>query len=106
MDCAVSPENVHQCTDSYRKGYSQDLGEGGGSPGLHIQSPAIQPFHTSSSLEFPARTTNADDHAIIAVSLEEFVRRHLILKEILEEKGLRVKAGKKRVMICCTGLDL
>ena len=27
-------------------------------------------------------------------------------KEAMEEKGLRVNAGKAKIMICCTGLDL
>ena len=48
----------------------------------------------------------ADDHVIIADSLEECVRRLLILKEALEKKGFRVNAGKTKVMICGTGLDL
>ena len=51
----------------------------------------------------------ADDHVIIADSLEECVRRLLIWKKkkkTMEEKGLRVNAGKTKVMICGTGLDL
>ena len=48
----------------------------------------------------------ADDLVIIADSLEECVRRLLIWKEAMEKKGLRVKAGKTKVMICGTGLDL
>ena len=47
----------------------------------------------------------ADDLVIIADSLEECVRRLLIWKEAME-KGLRVNAGKTKVMICGTGLDL
>ena len=47
-----------------------------------------------------------DDHVIIADSLEECVRRLLIWKEAMENKGLRVNAGKTKVMICGTGLDL
>ena len=46
----------------------------------------------------------ADDLVIIADSLEECVRRLLIWKEAMEKKGLR--AGKTKVMICGTGLDL
>ena len=41
----------------------------------------------------------ADDHVIIAKSLQECVRRLLTWKEAMEEKGLRVNAGKK-IMIC------
>ena len=48
----------------------------------------------------------ADDLVIIADSLEECVRRLLIRKEAMEKKGLRVNAGKTKVMICGTGLDL
>ena len=48
----------------------------------------------------------ADDLVIIADSIEECVRRLLIWKEAMEKKGLRVNAGKTKVMICGTGLDL
>ena len=48
----------------------------------------------------------ADDLVIIAESLEECVRRLLTWKEAMEKKGLRVNAGKTKVMICSTGLDL
>ena len=48
----------------------------------------------------------AIDLVIIAESLEECVNRLLIWKEAMEKKGLRVNAGKTKVMICGTGLDL
>ena len=48
----------------------------------------------------------ADDLVIIAEFLEECVRRLLTWKEAMEEKGLRVNAGKTKIMICGTGLDL
>ena len=48
----------------------------------------------------------ADDLVIIAESLEECVRRLLTWKEAIEKKGLRVNAGKTKIMICGTGLDL
>ena len=48
----------------------------------------------------------ADDLVIIAESLEECGRRLLTWKEAMEEKGLRVNAGKTKIMICGTGLDL
>ena len=38
--------------------------------------------------------------------LISFARRLLIWKEAMEKKGLRVNAGKTKVMICGTGLDL
>ena len=50
--------------------------------------------------------TSADDLVIIAESLEECVGRLLTWKEAMEEKGLRVNAGKTKIMICGTGLDL
>ena len=48
----------------------------------------------------------ADDLVIIADTLEDCVRKLLIWKEAMEKKGLRVNAGKTKVMICGTGLDL
>ena len=54
----------------------------------------------------PWEVLYADDLVIIADSLEECVRRLLIWKEAMEKKGLRVNAGKTKVMICGTGLDL
>ena len=48
----------------------------------------------------------ADDLVIIAESLEECVRKLLTWKEAMEKKGLRINAGKTKIIICCTGLDL
>ena len=54
------------------------------------------------SREFPAGVPwddlYADDLVIIADSLEECVRRLLIWKAALEKKGLRVNAGKTKVI--------
>ena len=47
----------------------------------------------------------ADDLVIIAESLE-CVKRLLTWKQAMEKKGLRVNAGKTKIMICVTGLDL
>ena len=47
-----------------------------------------------------------DRLVIITESLEECVRRLLTWKEAMEEKGLRVNAGKTNIMICGMGLDL
>ena len=47
-----------------------------------------------------------DDLVIIAELLEECVRRLLTWKEAMEKKGLRVNAGKTKIMICSLGLDL
>ena len=41
----------------------------------------------------------ADDLVIITESLEECVRRLLTWKEAMEKKGLRVNAGKTKIMI-------
>ena len=49
---------------------------------------------------------SADNLITIAESLEECVRRLLTWKEAMEEKGLRVNAGKTKIMICGTRLDL
>ena len=48
----------------------------------------------------------ADDIVIITESLEKCVRRLLTSKEAMEKKGLRVSAGKMKIMICGMGLDL
>ena len=48
----------------------------------------------------------ADDLVIIAGWLEGCVRRLLTWKEAMEKKGLRVNAGKTKIMICGTGPDL
>ena len=42
----------------------------------------------------------ADDLIIITESMEECVRRLLTWKGAMEEKGLRVNAGKTEIMIC------
>ena len=54
----------------------------------------------------PLEDLYADDLVIIAESLEECVRKNLTWKEAMEKKGLRVNAGKTKIMICGTGLDL
>ena len=65
----------------------------------------LKPYHESSPMGSPGRTY-ADDLVIIAESLEECVRKLLTWKEAMEKKGLRVNAGKTKIMICGTGLDL
>ena len=54
----------------------------------------------------PREDLYADDLLIIAESLEECVRRLLTWKEAMVKKELRVNAGKTKIMICGTGLDL
>ena len=58
------------------------------------------------SREFHSGVLYADDLDIIAESLKECVRRLLTWKEAMEKKGLRVNAGKTKIMIWGTGLDL
>ena len=48
----------------------------------------------------------ADNVVITADPMEECVRRLLTWKEGMERKVLRVNAGKTKIMICGTGLDL
>ena len=48
----------------------------------------------------------ADDLVIIADTMEECVSRLLKWKDGMERKGLRVNAGKTKIMICGTGLNL
>ena len=48
-------------------------------------------------MEFP-ETIYANDLVMIADLLEECVRRSLILNEAIEKKGLKVNAGKTKVM--------
>ena len=54
----------------------------------------------------PWENLYADGLVIIAESLLECIRRILTWKEAMEEKGRRVNAGKTKIMICGTGLDL
>ena len=48
----------------------------------------------------------AGNLVITVESLEECVRKLLNWKEAIEKKGLRVNAGKVKIMICGLGLDL
>ena len=54
----------------------------------------------------PWEDLSADDLVIIAESMEECARRLLTWIGAMEEKGLRVNAGKTKIMICGTGLYL
>ena len=64
-----------------------------------------RPCHVSFGLVFPGRTYMRMILSSL-LTLEQCVRRLLIWKEAMEKKGLRVNAGKTKVMICGTGLDL
>ena len=66
----------------------------------------LEPLSREFCSGVPWEDLYADDLVIIAESLEECVRRLLTWKEAMEKKGLRVNAGKTKIMICGTGLDL
>ena len=79
------------------------------------QGSVLSPLLTIISLEalsrefhsrIPWEDLYADDFVIITESLKECVRRLLTWKEAMEVKGLRVNAGKIKIMICGMGLDL
>ena len=46
------------------------------------------------------------DVVVMAASVEECVRGLLAWRGAVGEKGLRVGAGRAKIMICSTGLDL
>ena len=93
------------------EGYSEEFEVNGGcSPRISTQPAALLILLEALSREFHSRVPwedlYADDLVIIAESLEECVRKLLTWKEAMEKKGLRVNAGKTKIMICGTGLDL
>ena len=63
----------------------------------------LKPYHKSSTVESPGRTSM---QMSLLSSMKECVRRLLTWKEAMEKKGLRVNAGKMKIMICGMGLDL
>ena len=66
-----------------------------------FSSLCLKHCHVSSAVGSHGRTS-----MLMTLLLEECVRRLLAWKEAMEEKGLRVNAGKTKIMICGTGLDL
>ena len=66
----------------------------------------LEAFSRKFRAGIPWEDLYADDFVVIADSLQESVRRLLIWKEAMEKKGLRVNAGKTKIMICGTGLYL
>ena len=67
----------------------------------------LKPCHASSTLGSPGSTSVPMTLlVIVAESLKDYVRRLLTWKEAMLKKGLRVNAGKIKVMICGTQLDL
>ena len=112
MDCATGAGNVCQCEEPCPcEGYSEEF-----EVKISVHQGSVLSLllfiivHEALSCEFrsgvPWEDLYADDLVIIAESLEECVRRLLTWKEAMEEKGLRVNAGKTKIMICGMGLDL
>ena len=102
--------NVRSCL-RVGEGYSEEFEV---KAGVH-QGSLLSPLLSITVLEalsrefgsgVPWEDLYADDLVIIAESLEECVRRLLTWKEAMKKKGLRVNAGKTKIMICGTGLDL
>ena len=113
VDCATGAGDVCQCAGCIPvgEGYSQKFRvKVGGHQGLVLSPLLFIIVLEALSREFrsgvPWEDLNANDLVIIAESLEECVRRLLTWKEAMEEKGLRGNAGKSKIMICGTGLDL
>ena len=90
------------------EGYSESLKVGvhQGSVSLLLFIIALEALSQEFRSGIPWEDLYADNLVIIAESLEECVRRLLTWKEAMEKKGLRVNAGKTKIMICGTGLDL
>ena len=65
----------------------------------------LKPHHEFRS-GVPLEDLYANDLVIIAESLKKCIRRLLIWKEAMKKKGLRVNAGKIKIMICGKGLNL
>ena len=112
MDSATGPGVYSNARSRVRvgEGYSEEFEI---KVGVH-QSSVLSPLlfiivHEALSRKFcgvPWEDLYADDLVIIAESMEECVRRLLTWEGAMEEKGLRVNAGKTKMGICGTGLDL
>ena len=106
MDSAPGPGDIFQSRSRVCQGHSEEfevkLGVHQGSVlSLLLFIIVLETlFHSG----VPWEDLYAD--VIIAESLEECVRRLLPWKEAMEEKGLRVNAGKPKIMLCGMGLDL
>ena len=105
VDCVTGAGDVCKCTEPCPCWWGVQWrvwSDGWCSPRISTQPT----FITRVPLWVPWEDLYADDLVIIAESLEECVRRLLTWKEAMEKKGLRVNAGKTKIKICGTGLDL
>ena len=107
VDCATGAEDVCKCTEPCPCWWGVQWrvwSEGWCSPRISTQSLLFIIVLEALSREFrsgvPWEDLYADDLVIIAESLEECVRRLLTWKEAMEKNGLRVNAGKTKIMIC------
>ena len=109
MDCATGAgdANARSCV-CVGEGYSEefdvkvDVHQGSVlSPLLFIT--VLEALSREYRSGVPWEDLYVDDLVIIAELLEECVRRPLTWKEAMEKKGLRVNAGKTKIMICGTG---
>ena len=112
VDCMTGAGNVCKCAEPFRvgEGYSEEFEVKVGVHQGSVLSPLLFIIVLEALRDFcsvvPWEDLYADDLVIIAELLEECVRRLLIWKEAMEKKGLRVNAGKMKIMICGMGLDL
>ena len=113
VDCAIGAGDVCKCKEPCPcgEGYSEEFEVKVGVHQRSVLSPLLFIIVLEAlSREFcsgvPWEDLYADDLVIITELLEECVRRLLTWKEAIEKKGLRVNAGKTKIMICGTGLDL
>ena len=108
VDCATGAGDVCQCVgEEYSEEFEVKVGVHQGlvlSPLLFII--VLEALSRENRSGVPWEDLYADDLVIIAELLEECVRRLLTWKEAMEDKGLRVNAGKTKIMICGMGLDL
>ena len=113
VDCTTGAGDVCKCAEPcpYWWGYSEEFEVKVGVHQGSVLSPllfiiVLEALSREFRFGVPWEDLYADDLVIIAESLEECFRRLLTWKEAMEKKGLRVNAGKTKIMICGMGLDL
>ena len=91
------------------EGYSEEFEVKVGVHQISVLSPfssslCLKPYHESSTLGSPGRTSMPMT-LLSSLNCLKNVRRLLTWKEAMEKKGLGVNAGKTKIMIYGTGLD-